>query len=187
MLTKVYKILLIRFLLLTGVMLSCTNTKLEQALSMAGENRVELEKVLEHYEKDTDSLKLKAAIFLIENMPRHRSYAGDTIENYYKELDCILNMDTTVGYKNEKIKELAHNYLKVSFQEEEDVKIITADYLICNIDQAFDWWKNGQWLEHVTFEQFCEFILPYKCFEYQQLDDWRDTLSVRFNKALNPR
>lgn len=54
MLTKVYKIILIRFLLLTGVMLSCTNTKLEQALSMARENRAELEKVLEHYEKDTN-------------------------------------------------------------------------------------------------------------------------------------
>ena len=187
MLTKVYKIILIRFLLLTGVMLSCTNTKLEQALSMARENRAELEKVLEHYEKDTNSLKLKAAVFLIENMPGHRSYTGDTIQNYYKELDFILNMDATVGYKNEKIKELAHNYLKVSFQEEEDIKIITADYLIRNIDQAFDWWKNGQRLEYVTFDQFCEFILPYKCFEYQQLDDWRDTLSVRFNKALNPR
>ena len=62
MLTKVYKIILIRFLLLTGVMLSCTNTKLEQALSMARENRAELEKVLEHYEKDTNSLKLKAAV-----------------------------------------------------------------------------------------------------------------------------
>lgn len=139
---KECKVLLVNFFLVCGLISCHTNSKLDQALSMAGENRTELEKVLRHYEKDTDSLKLKAAVFLIENMPGHRSYTGDAIENYYKELDCILNMDTAVGYKNEKIKELTHNYLKVSFQEKEDIKIITADYLIRNIDQAFDWWKN---------------------------------------------
>nr|WP_310648363.1 hypothetical protein [Bacteroides thetaiotaomicron] len=43
---------------------------LETALQQAGENRVELEKVLSHYKTDpADSLKYKAACFLIENMP----------------------------------------------------------------------------------------------------------------------
>ena len=55
---------------------SCTIQKtkgisLEQALSMSGENREELEKVLEYYKND--SLKLEAARFLIRNMPFHFS------------------------------------------------------------------------------------------------------------------
>lgn len=181
------KVLFVNLFLVYSLISCHTNSKLEQALYIAGENRTELEKVLEHYEKDTDSLKLKAAIFLIENMPGHRSYIGDTIRNYYKELDLILNMDTIASYINRAIEDLAHDYSEVSFQEEEDLKIVTADYLIRNIDHAFNLWKNEDMLEHVTFDQFCEFILPYKCFEYQQLDNWRDTLSVRFNKALNPQ
>lgn len=43
----------------------------EQALSMAGENRGELEKVLEYYKND--SLKLIATRYLIRNMPFHFS------------------------------------------------------------------------------------------------------------------
>lgn len=185
MLKRRCKVLLISSILIYELISCHTNSKLEHALSMAGENRAELEKVLEYYKKDADPLKLKAAEFLIENMPGHRSYTGDAIENYYKELDLVLNMDTTVGYKNEAIQAIVHGYMKVHFQEEEDVKIITADYLIHNIDQAFDLWKNGERLKHITFYQFCEFILPYKCFEYQQLDGWRDTLSIRFNRTID--
>ena len=41
---------------------------MEYALEFAGENRGELEKVLEHY--NDSGLKQDAARFLIENMPR---------------------------------------------------------------------------------------------------------------------
>ncbi|UVQ47376.1 discoidin domain-containing protein [Parabacteroides faecis] len=186
MFKKDSKALFISFLLIT-VFISCHSIdKLDQALSLAEENRSELEKVLEYYKNDPNPLKLKAAIFLIENMPGHRSYIGDEIENYYKELESIINTDTTVDVKNEEIKKMARNYSKVSFQEE-DIKIVTADYLVRNIDQAFDLWKRERLVGQVNFEQFCELLLPYKCFEYQQLDAWRDTLSIRFNRKLKAK
>ena len=49
---------------------SC-ESNLEKSLKMAGENRSELEKVLEHFENDPDPLKFEAAKFLIENMAPH--------------------------------------------------------------------------------------------------------------------
>ncbi len=45
---------------------------LDDALQCAGQNRQELEKVLEYYQND--SLKYRTACFLIENMSRHFSY-----------------------------------------------------------------------------------------------------------------
>ena len=57
---------------------SCDPDYLEQSLQQAGENRSELEKVLDNY-KDNPQ-KLAAARFLIENMPAHYSYKGDGIE-----------------------------------------------------------------------------------------------------------
>ena len=45
----------------------------EKALRHAGDNRPELEKVLEHYRQDpADSLKYRAAEYLIRYMPYHR-------------------------------------------------------------------------------------------------------------------
>jgi hypothetical protein len=47
---------------------------MEAVLKRAGGNRPELEKVLQHYSVNPgDSLKYKAAVFLIENMPGHYS------------------------------------------------------------------------------------------------------------------
>ncbi len=66
-----------KLLIFTGLILliSCHNSKdrkLESALELAGENRTELQKVLDHYSQNpADSLKLEAAKFLIENMRWH--------------------------------------------------------------------------------------------------------------------
>lgn len=68
----------ILYFYLSGLLLlwsSCQRpTMLDFALRYAGENRVELEKVLDHYRND--SLKYRAAVFLIGNMPYHYFYTG---------------------------------------------------------------------------------------------------------------
>jgi hypothetical protein len=51
---------------------------LEQALALAGENRAELEKVLAYYsDGPADTLKYRAACFLIENMTGHHEVTPD--------------------------------------------------------------------------------------------------------------
>ena len=54
--------------------ISCKNhpSKVEEALILSGENRVELEKVLE-YSKKKGKIAYESACFLIENMRYHRS------------------------------------------------------------------------------------------------------------------
>ena len=78
------------FFILLLFIIACkseTEQQLEFALQAAEENRTELEKVLKHYAND--SLKLKAAKFLICNMPGHVSYVGQEIECYYQEAKPI--------------------------------------------------------------------------------------------------
>lgn len=58
-------------------------TSLELALKAAGENREELEKVLNYYRiNPSDSLKYKAACFLIENMPSYKFSNSEQLESY---------------------------------------------------------------------------------------------------------
>ncbi|MDE6527548.1 MAG: hypothetical protein K2L78_00690, partial [Muribaculaceae bacterium] len=61
------------------------------ALRFAGDNRDELERVLEHYADEP--MKLEAARFLIENMPGHYSYADTRgINRYYRSMDSLLTV-----------------------------------------------------------------------------------------------
>ena len=51
-----------------------------------------------------------------------------------------------------------------------DVEIIRSDFLIANIEKAFSQWKEGEWATHVSFQDFCEYLLPYKAVELQPFD-----------------
>ena len=67
------------------------NTAVEEALILAGKNRGELEAVLEYYRED--SLKTKAAEFLIGNMPGHYSFADTvSVNRYYDAVDAVLDL-----------------------------------------------------------------------------------------------
>ena len=150
---------------------------LEQALMTAGENRPELEKVLQHYANNpADSLKYRAAVFLIENMPGHYSYKNEEyLDQYYDEIANAVSASNTREVNKARMEEITARYSgsKTSAQVW-DIRIITSDYLINNIDRAFDVWENGEWATHVSFDDFCELILPYKGVELQTLDNWRE-------------
>lgn len=121
---------------------------LNEALKQAGSNKPELEKVINHYKKSSkDALKLKAAYFLITNMPGH--YGLYPNEDGYPGLEMI-----------------------------EDVKKISAEQLIENIDCAFTAWKYP-WSKHLTFEEFCEHILPYR-FNDEIIESWRPEFMKRY-------
>ncbi|MCD8260114.1 MAG: hypothetical protein LUD15_00280 [Bacteroides sp.] len=111
---------------------------LEWALNQAGENRKELESVLFHYTiEEPDSLKYQTALFLITNMPGHYSYQGDEILNYYKEIVPVLDSHANIQEKKESIEKIADRYPGLQQNTIEDSKVITAEYVIRNIDQAF--------------------------------------------------
>jgi hypothetical protein len=166
------KYILLIFLLF---LFSCTqqNNYLQEALQQAGSNRTELEKVLKHYENDT--LKLRAAEFLIENMPAHYSYKNEKLlQSYYNEIDTAISANFDNETNRNTTQRISQKYeTPANVEIVSDVQVITAEYLIDNIDRAFEVWQNGEWATHVSFDDFCEYILPYKGYEGQTLDDWR--------------
>ena len=163
---------------------------LNYALTSAGSNRPELEAVLNHYrETDPNPEKLRAAEFLIENMPAHYSYAGSEIYQYYDYAANIL-ADTTLTPEQQRDSLLAitdQKYRDLPNHTVPDAQVIKADFLIKNIDTSYDKWVNCDWASQVTFEEYLEWMLPYKATELQELDAWRDTLLAHFGEGLkNP-
>jgi len=176
------------FSAITFFISACTSAPdyLEQALQLAGDNRAELERVIAHYDSVGDSQKQAAARFLIENMPGHYSYSTDRIDDYYAISLNLARSEMSPGEQYDSLLYLTkHKFVGLQQQNIQDVRIMKSDYLIKNIDQAFDIWRNGMYAKHLTFDEFCEWLLPYKITELQSLDAWRDTMITHYAESLD--
>ena len=176
-------------LLLTAALtVGCNDiSPIASVLDSAGSNRSELEAVLDHYKtKDNNPQKLQAAEFLIKNMPAHYSYAGDEIYEYYDYAARILaNKSLSPEQQRDSLLFITDlKYRDLPGQIVSDAQIIKADYLIKNIDTSYDRWVNCDWASQITFDEYLEWLLPYKAIELQEMDAWRDTLLAHFGKGL---
>jgi hypothetical protein len=162
--------------LLIICLFSCSkpySNELEAVLKQAGKNRRELEKVLKHYSREAaDSLKLRAAEFLIVNMPGKYS-------EYY---DAPWNDVATVclRWTSSSDKQRVLDTYKIGEPVvQEDINCITSEYLINNIELAFKMWQERPWGKHIPFDAFCEEILPYRI-GVEPLENWRGKALASF-------
>ncbi len=140
----------------------------------------QLLKVLEHYKDDPQ--KLAAAQFLIDNMPGHcyvkTEWAGTDDVAVEFDSTCYRTFDQALTVLEEIEKE--HGELNYRASERiYDVDVVTAEYLINNIDLAFKAWRSRPWAADMSFDTFCEYILPYRC-SNEPVDSWRGPLMGMF-------
>ena len=179
------------WIILFFILYACKNEErpsdpLERNLILAGKNRGELEKVLTHYQKNpADSLKLKSAIFLISNMEDNKHFTGKWLDQFDQIFDRAASLDNAglIKLRDSMVSEIGRNG-KAKSKSNLDLHHLSADYLINNIDQAYNAWQKAPWKSSVSFDTFCNYILPYKSFnEYPE--DWRRELYNRYHHLLN--
>ena len=156
-------------LCMTIISFSC-NSKLKSALKFAGENRQELELVLQHYSANkADSLKYQAARFLIENMPYHYCYTGKGVEEfslYYHSAFC--GKDISRAELINRVENFKNNFTDI--YQEFDITKIDHIFLIQHIENAFIS-LNYPWNKDLAFDDFCEYVLPYRIGN-EQIENW---------------
>ena len=147
----------------------------ENMLISLGDNRVKYEALLEYYSAPEDTLKFKAACFLISNL------------NYHTSRDRIwLNEETKERLKFDELDYCCFKHSLHAFNDLKDsVKVsavpfmycdadtLSVDYLKKNIDNAFSI-KSKPWCQNLSFDLFCEYILPYRI-STEPVQDWRST------------
>ncbi|MBO7111825.1 MAG: hypothetical protein J6W18_07740 [Bacteroidaceae bacterium] len=161
---------------------------LHYALKAAGENKSELKAVLKHYRtEDKDPQKLKAAKYLIANMPAHYSYKDTAaINRYYSQALEILGTGPSPDWQRDTLRRISDmQYGGIMQNRISDVEVITSDYLINNIDHAFKQWRTQPWAKHLSYDEFRDWLLPYKVTELQSLDAWRDTLLQHYSDSIS--
>ena len=134
------------------------------SLIEAGSNQSELLKVILHYSgAPQDSLKLKAAYFLIGNMDHWHYYEGKILDDYIDYIIHIRSRDTVTQRVPENVLDSLFGHF--SFDKltiKYDIREIRSGDMIKDIDLAFKVWKMQPWGSSYSFTQFCEFILPFK-------------------------
>lgn len=164
----------------------------ELSLKQAGSNKPELDKVLERYSKNpNDSLKFKAALFLIDHMKWHQGkivtesedlwnvflIEDSLVQSKFKDRDYWKTDQAWRGYKyfakKQLVKRVASPFQSL-VENEMDVQTITADFLINTIEHAFAV-KEQEWNKQLSFEEFCEYILAYR-FNTEPIFDIRSKL-----------
>jgi len=155
-------------------------------LARAGDNAPELQKVLDHYAAGQDRQKSQAAEFLIANMGPHGFSQAATFDADGKEVHF-----DSLEYENIQAAQTAWDALEATHGELTmkrkrhlaDAKIVGAKYLIEQIDEAFDAWRSLPWASEVTFETFCNYILPYRG-SSEPIGRWRPTCRKALAETL---
>lgn len=159
---------------------------LEKNMVLSGKNRGELEKVIAHFKRDPDSLKLKAAILLLSNMEDKIHYTGD----WLRQMDSLFF--NRAGDLDEeglvRLRDTVFDLIGSPGQGDigivYDLQTLSSSFLIQNIELAFTAWQSAPWKDSVSFNAFCNYILPYKTYD-EYPEDWRTRLKDRYAYILD--
>ena len=172
----------------TFLISSCGNREFElpenvqQTLEKAVDNRLELEKVIAHFKETGEVIKEEAAYFLIGNMGKHGYLKYKLVDT--AEMLVDFNVLDYPDYNKmveawDKVEDAQGNIHYMSDTLILDCQVIKADYLIQNIDLAYEAWENYPWASKRTFDDFCEYILPYRG-SNEPLEEWRSYFMEKY-------
>lgn len=168
--------------LLGTVLVGCTRTHYRPTVEEVLQHNPALEQVLQHCKGDT--LKTLAAKYLLKHLPYYHSYSEEDMEAYLKVHEYY---GVGTWYSVEQAKDSAMKqygrFTAITSRPISDIDI-APDYLIENIDWAFKVRDEQPWSKNVSFEDFCEYILPHRIKD-ECLKPWREKLYNRYNPMLD--
>jgi hypothetical protein len=124
-----------------------------------------------------DTFKIKTAQFFLDNLKyqkncnglRHDKYS--TIINKYAQ-----NQDSIVSNISRIKDQLPADTWSY------DVQTIDKNKLIGNINQTYKTYLRCRWNHKISFDTYCQYLLPYKVNHEPLVSNWRDSLQTRFLK-----
>lgn len=139
--------------------------------------------VLSHFK--SDQKKKAAAEFLLQAMLNQGSAVPYWIDRNKKEVsmnefqyDSFENAKTAFDMFSVRGGKQQIRYIR-------DIDQINAKFLIENIEYSFKVWEESPWFASYSFDDFCEYILPYRNSLEPLEKDWKEKYSVIYKSALH--
>ncbi len=180
----VYTIAFVLMLFLTLVFSSCNrySPKLKEALSLSGENKGELLKVLAYFEED--SFKYAAATYVVENLTfqyNEVSSRDAELSKLYNEVSGAYPVTLRRGKFIDGLSELSgvDNY-----KLNNHLKALKSDFLISYIESVCQMYLSKPWCEAYPFEIFAEYVLPYYL-ENESIELWHPYVQNKYKTSMS--
>ena len=187
-------VILIVFIVLN----SCNYQPVHPSLWLFRDYSKRFQPVLDVYQNPNDSLKRKAAEFLIQHMDDHFYYQSKQekeIDTFIQQLDSGINLPV-LSNKNlyEYLRcEMLDNYVYKNlqngnlsapeYQKLSDIKTLDPEFIIENIEYAFKAWEFP-WARSYNFDEFCKYILPYR-YGNEPPSSWRKTIFEQYQWLID--
>lgn len=146
----------------------------EYALDQAGDNRAELQSLLERY----DDGRRELAEYTVEAMAGQTAMTSrgiDSVEAIYSRIaargEALLATDEL---------ERARAFAAMPLSKTADAAVLSADYLAANIDDTWRLWHSRPWNRELTAEQVGELLLPYRIGN-EPTTAWREPYRCRLD------
>ena len=119
-----------------------------------------------------EPLKYEAAKYLIGNMGGNAAMDGPSLDRYYRLLDGFYSRpDIDIFALREFNDSLFASPFFTDLKPVFDARTLDSAYLVSHIDRAFEAWESP-WAKDLDFNEFCEFLLPYRI-GTEIIEDWR--------------
>ncbi len=173
---KLYLLILLIFSLfsLTGC-ISSTERVINHITSDAGENGNEIRKAYEHFKLKGDPLQMEALLFLLENMDFHNYSEIALFDSNKVKIEFSVHEFEDYSAARTELDSLNSIFGDLTWRSDNrynDLETISSDLLISTIELAFEAWRNKPWSLKYSFEDFKEYILPYRG-SNEPLSSWR--------------
>jgi len=154
--------------------------------------------IIEHFSKQEDKTKTEAAEFIAENAVDFQHTKGSLLNKFdlfFQHLDSLNKNNISKKADRKSLKllpeiEMLWDSIQKSIKREDysslkkvhDFDALPSEYFINNIELAVKEWKENPWSHHVSYKDFCEYILPYKVYD-EQPENWRQYFLDRYSKV----
>lgn len=153
--------------------------KVQEALEGAGDNRMHLEAVLNHFQSVGDPEQLQAAKWIIANMPGKAgadSAGGARRVRLFREFESLKHKDADAA---DSIARILH-YRPADAVMTPDLTAMDSVTLISDIEAAFFARSRWPWAATTDPETFIRYVAPYRAGDEPLCRSWRKNIQNRF-------
>lgn len=138
--------------------------------------------VEKHYNSTNDTLKRRAAEYLHKYATFHYGIKQMLVDSTGQEIQNI----NPLSFKSDTAYRYYLNKNKINFVNSKliyDADTLTKEFIISNIDLAFDSWQNNYWSANINFKDFCTYILSYRNAN-EELSQWRGYFKEKYEQRI---
>ncbi|VAW29674.1 hypothetical protein MNBD_BACTEROID07-1928 [hydrothermal vent metagenome] len=139
--------------------------EVQQVIQHAGLNKPEMVKAIGYFVADNDSMKRKALYCLMAQMDKNYTVyysVQDTLGNHYSFNPKDYPDYLSLKHAWDSTEQIRGNLIYHADSFRIDDQLLSGNYLINNINEAFKAHKDFPWSKNYSFQTFCHWILPYR-------------------------